>query len=101
MHRSSPLPATGEVFLDARGTDRSLRVTWHREAGVVVLSLWRERTCAGTFRLAISEVPTLIAVLRAGLESAYDEARESLLASFGDDAVETGRGAYPVAREVC
>ena len=31
----------GRVFLDARGGDRALRVSWHHEAGVVVLSLWR------------------------------------------------------------
>jgi len=83
MHSASPLPTTGEVFLDARGGDRALRVAWHREAGVVVLSLWREGTCAGSFRLEASEVPGLIAVLRAGLEDAYDEARWTLLASLG------------------
>jgi hypothetical protein len=83
MQTASPLPATGEVFLDARGGERALRVTWHREAGVVVLSLWRERTCAGSFRLDVAEVPALIEVLRSGLEEAYETARHSLLASFG------------------
>ena len=37
-----PLPETGSIFLDARGTDRALRVTWHHESGLVVLSLCRE-----------------------------------------------------------
>jgi hypothetical protein len=82
MHSPSPLPATGEVFLDARGGGRSLRATWHREAGVVVLSLWRGHLCAGSFRLEVSEVPALIDVLRAGLEEAYDESRTAWLASF-------------------
>lgn len=95
MQRASPLPTRGEVFLDARGGERALRVTWHREAGVVVLSLWRERTCAGSFRLEVTEVPALIEVLRAGLEAAYDDARDALLASHGV----AGQGV--AADEVC
>ena len=71
-----PLPATGSVLLDARGGDRSLRVTWHHEVQVVVLSLWRDNVCTGTFRLAIDEVPEVIAMLRAGLDEAYDAARD-------------------------
>lgn len=74
MRGASRLPAAGEVFLDARGDSRALRVSWHSEAGVVVLSLWREGTCAGTFRLSIDEVPDLIDVLRDGLARAYDDA---------------------------
>lgn len=69
-------PRTGAVFLDPRGEDRSLRVTWHQEAQLVVLSLWRDNVCAGTFRLAADEVPDLIALLRQGLDAAYDTARE-------------------------
>ena len=75
MQSASHLPATGEVFLDARGGARSLRVSWHSDSGVVVLSLWREGVCAGTFRLTIDEVPGLIEVLRDGLSRAYDDAR--------------------------
>jgi hypothetical protein len=70
-----PLPATGEVFLDARGGNRALRVSWHQEAELVVLSLWRDDVCAGSFRLAVDEVPRLIDLLRAGLDEAYDVAR--------------------------
>ena len=69
-------PRTGAVFLDPRGEDRSLRVTWHQEAQLVVLSRWRDHVCAGTFRLAADEVPDLIAFLRTGLDQAYDAARE-------------------------
>jgi hypothetical protein len=70
----TPLPLTGEIYLDARSPSRALRVTWHHEAGLVVLSLWRDTTCAGTFRLAIDEVPDLIDVLRAGLDASYGSA---------------------------
>jgi hypothetical protein len=73
-----PLPETGSIFLDARGGDRALRVSWHHESGLVVLSLWRENVCAGSFRLAIDEVPDLIVMLRAGLVRNYESARDHL-----------------------
>jgi hypothetical protein len=75
MHATSPLPSTGEVFLDARGPDRVLRVSWHTEAAVVVLSLWRDASCAGSFRLPIEEVPALVEVLRGGLADSYAQQR--------------------------
>ena len=53
-----------------------MRVTWHQDAQLVVLSLWRDNVCAGTFRLAADEVPDLIALLRRGLDQAHDDARE-------------------------
>ena len=71
-------PRTRTVFLDPRGDDRSMRVTWHHEQQVVVLSLWRDNVCAGTFRLGADEVPDLIAALRRGLDDAYDTARGRL-----------------------
>jgi hypothetical protein len=74
MATARPLPATGDVFLDARGGDRALRVSWHHEAGLVVLSLWRDNVCAGSFRLGVDEVPLLIDLLRRGLDTAYDAA---------------------------
>ena len=71
----------GELFLDDRGEQRTLRLTWHREVDLVVLSLWREGRCTGTFRLRVSEVPTLIAALQQGLEgdipSSSADARQS------------------------
>ena len=73
-----PLPETGSIFLDARGGDRALRVSWHQDAGMVVLSLWRENVCSGSFRLAIDEVPALIDMLRLGLIRSYEDARDRL-----------------------
>ena len=66
-HPLTPLPRQGETFLDPRGGARSLRVRWHHEADLVVLSLWRGAECTGTFRLPSAEVPALIEVLQAGL----------------------------------
>ncbi len=61
-----PLPRTGSIFLDARGGDRVLRVSWHGDDAdprVLVLSLWRDNVCVGSFRLGADEVPDLIDVL--------------------------------------
>ncbi|MBO0847356.1 MAG: hypothetical protein J2P22_18300 [Nocardioides sp.] len=70
MATARPLPASGEVFLDARGDDRALRVSWHFDSDLVVLSLWRENVCTGSFRLPAEEVPELIETLRDGLDTA-------------------------------
>jgi hypothetical protein len=68
----TPLPTSGEVFLDARGSGRALRVSWHSEADVVVLSLWHGGTCTGSFRLPVQDVPDLIDALREGLDRSYE-----------------------------
>ena len=74
MAAARPLPLQGSIFRDARGGDRALRVSWHHESSLVVVSLWRDNVLAGSFRLAVDEVPELIDVLRAGLDAAYDVA---------------------------
>ena len=74
MPAARPLPREGSIFLDSRGGDRALRVSWHHESGLVVLSLWRDNVCAGSFRLGVDEVPDLIAMLRSGLDRAYEQA---------------------------
>ena len=75
MATARPLPATGEIFLDARGADRALRVSWHYDTDLVVLSLWRANLCTGSFRLTVDEVPDLIALLSSGVDTAYAVAR--------------------------
>ena len=60
----------GEVFLDARGNGRAMRLTWHHESDLVVLSLWRDGTCASTFRLAKEDVNEFIDALIDGLRDA-------------------------------
>ena len=83
MRTTARLPAVGEVFLDARGGGRAMRVSWHAEAGLVVLSLWRGRMCAASFRLPVDEVPDLIELLRTGLARAYDEASRAHARAVG------------------
>jgi hypothetical protein len=65
------LPRRRGVVLDERGEGRALRVTWHHEASVVVVSVWREDRCAGTVRVAAEDVPALVAMLTEGLAEGY------------------------------
>ena len=74
MPAARPLPRTGSIFVDSRGGGRALRLSWHHESGLVVLSLWRDNICAGSFRLAAEDVPEMIEALRAGLDAAYRHA---------------------------
>ena len=71
MPLARPLPLTGSIFFDARGEDRALRVTWHHDVDLVVVSLWRDNACKGSFRLTVEEVPELIDMLRRGLDASY------------------------------
>ena len=63
------------VVPDVRGEGRALRTTWHHEAGVVVLSVWRRNVCVGTVRLDPDDVPTLVETLTSGLAEGYDITR--------------------------
>jgi hypothetical protein len=59
------LPTRRDVFIDERGA--GLRVSWHPEQDVVVLSVWHEDRCAGTFRMPVQDVPRLSGLLAAAL----------------------------------
>ena len=73
-------PSETTIFVDPRGGDRALRVTWHHEVaenpdslaadGLVVISLWRANLCVGSFRLEAHEVPDLVHALTKGLAPA-------------------------------
>jgi hypothetical protein len=58
-----PMPAVGDLFTDMRGDDRRMRVSYHEARGAVVVSLWADTVCRGTFQLAADEVPRLLALL--------------------------------------
>ena len=55
------LVGVGQLFLDDRG--QALRVTWHAEAGVAVLSIWRADHCVGTVRRPPDEAHRLAGFL--------------------------------------
>jgi hypothetical protein len=75
MAEVSPLPIRGEVVVDARGGPRALRVSWHPEHGLVVLSIWRGDTCAATVQVDSAEVPHLVDVLVRGLAASVAPSR--------------------------
>jgi hypothetical protein len=67
MERVSPLPSNGAVFFDPRDPSRSLRVSYHVEQAVFVLSQWRGSECLATFQLSADEVPQLVYTLTRSL----------------------------------
>lgn len=69
-----PLPTRGEVYVDARGDGRALRVSWHHEQDMVILSLWRDTLCACSFRLQSEDVVSLVNTLVRGLSEGYSPA---------------------------
>jgi hypothetical protein len=71
MAEVTSLPSSGDVYFDPRGEGRSLRVSWHHADGIVVLSLWHDAVCVGSFRLDADDVPTLVDTLVSGLGDGY------------------------------
>ncbi|MGP3956620.1 hypothetical protein ACTWPT_11520 [Nonomuraea sp. 3N208] len=71
MSEVVPLPSFGEVFFDARGQERCLRVTWHE--GTLVLSLWRGEMCTASFRMPMEDVGRLLDTLDGGYAEATGE----------------------------
>jgi hypothetical protein len=64
----------GAWFADERGMQRRLRVSWHGERRLFVLSIWQEDKCTATFRLPVGEVPRLVRALVDALGSAMADA---------------------------
>ena len=65
VENTRALSSRRDMFLDERGT--GLRVTWHPERDLVVLSVWHDDRCVGTFRLPVQDVPRLSGLLAAAL----------------------------------
>jgi len=59
VRRLSPVPRIGDMFLDARGDERSMRVSLHPERGLAVVSLWAGTTCRATFQLPLDDASRL------------------------------------------
>jgi hypothetical protein len=58
-----PLPRLGEVFADTRPGARSMRVSFHAEVGLVVVSVWTGGDCRASCRLTVEESKRLAALL--------------------------------------
>jgi len=67
MDQVSPLPSNGTVFFDPRDPTRSLRISYHHEQAVFVLSQWRGSDCLATFQLPADDVPRLVYALTQSL----------------------------------
>jgi hypothetical protein len=59
-----PMPARGDVFVDERGDERTMRVSLHADRGVVVLSIWSGPSCRASFRLPTADADRLAVLLR-------------------------------------
>jgi hypothetical protein len=71
VEHTRALPARRDLFLDERGA--GLRVTWHPERDLVVLSVWQGESCVGTFRMLVQDVPRLSGLLAAALGDWVDQ----------------------------
>ena len=58
-----PLPRLGELFVDARGEGRTMRVSLHPERGLAVFSIWTGLSCRASFQLPLDEAIRLSEVL--------------------------------------
>lgn len=67
------MPASSAVFGDARGGDRTMRISHHPEQGLVVVSLWLGPMCRSSFRLPADQVDGLVAALAGAAEPASTE----------------------------
>ena len=63
MGEAEALPSGVAWFTDPRTCARRMKVAWHPEAGVVVLSLWTADQCTASFRLPIDRAPELMHLL--------------------------------------
>ncbi|WP_204294470.1 hypothetical protein [Actinoplanes campanulatus] len=57
------MPTVGDVFTDVRGDGRTMRVSYHENRQVVVVSLWADAVCRGSFQLAADDVGRLTVLL--------------------------------------
>ncbi|HKE99050.1 MAG TPA: hypothetical protein VKG45_08990 [Actinomycetes bacterium] len=53
------------VLVDERGV--SMRVTWHEQYELLVLSVWHDDRCTGSFRLSVADAPQLAGMLSAAV----------------------------------
>jgi len=62
-----PFPLRTTWVADARGDGRAVRVSAHRQAGLVVLSVWNRDTCTATVHLQPEDVVEVVTALTRSL----------------------------------
>jgi hypothetical protein len=58
-----PMPSLGDIFADVRDNGRTMRISCHTDRGAVVVSLWHDTLCRGSFRLAADDLERFISTL--------------------------------------
>jgi hypothetical protein len=91
VENTGALSARRDLFLDERGA--GLRVTWHPERDLVVLSVWHDERCVGTFRMPVQDVPRLSGLLAAALGDWVDQSGGAVPSAWAGPALGTGAGA--------
>jgi hypothetical protein len=61
--RLTPVPRIGDLFLDARGDGRIMRVSLHPDRKLAVVSLWSANTCRASFQLPLEDATRLAELL--------------------------------------
>jgi hypothetical protein len=59
----TPVPRIGDLFIDARGDGRTMRVSLHPERAIAVVSLWASNTCRASFQLPLEDAARLAELL--------------------------------------
>jgi hypothetical protein len=57
------MPRLGDVFDDVRDNGRTMRISCHTDRDAVVVSLWHDTLCRGSFRLAADDLDRFLATL--------------------------------------
>lgn len=63
--RLTPVPRMGDLFVDARGDGRTMRVSLHPQREIAVVSLWSGNTCRASFQLPLEDAGRLADLLSA------------------------------------
>ena len=90
VENTGALSARRDMFLDERGA--GLRVTWHPERDLVVLSVWHDESCVGTFRMPVQDVPRLSGLLAAAIGDWVDQSGGAVPSAWAGPALGTGAG---------
>lgn len=94
----APIPRQGTVLVGRDAVGRSLRVSRHPDAGRVVLSIWQDGVCRATVRLALDDLPDLVAGLGAvPVDGLGAGSVDGLVEGLGGGADLTVADATPVA----
>jgi hypothetical protein len=90
VENTGALSARRDLFLDERGA--GLRVTWHPERDLVVLSVWHDERCVGSFRMPVQDVPRLSGLLAAALGDWVDQSGGPVPSAWAGPALGTRAG---------